>query len=192
MNIAEELQSAVLKATKDWAKVERQTIRSERAGERARDRMMRTQYRELSIKDIAFENMARVYETVSGSGRLPAIARQMFYQMRPIVLNELPDKELDSVYFTQNLLPAFMEQNAELVSDWDVVYDARGHFTEPHTGQSVELGTLRVREYLAALSEQPAKLDLPTIPTVYPTSGPANRYRNVLLGCLLDSTTPNP
>src|ERR1035438_5422133 len=50
MSIAEELQSAVLKATKDWAKVERQTIRSERAGERARDRMMRAQYRELSIK----------------------------------------------------------------------------------------------------------------------------------------------
>jgi hypothetical protein len=180
MSIGEELQSAVLKATKDWAKVERQTIRSERAGERARDRMMRAQYREPSIKEVVFEHMERVYETVSG-GKLPAIARQMFYQMRPIVLNELPDKDLDSVYFTQNLLPAFMDENAGAVTDWDVVYDARGHFTEPHTGQSVELGTLRVREYLAALSERPAKLsDPPTIPTVYPTSGPANRYRNVL------------
>ena len=33
-------------------------------------------------------------------------------------------------------------------TDWDVVYDARGHLIEPHTGASVPVGTLQVRDYL--------------------------------------------
>jgi hypothetical protein len=32
--------------------------------------------------------------------------------------------------------------------DWDVVWDDRGHFTEPHTGKVFGLGTLNVRGYL--------------------------------------------
>jgi hypothetical protein len=35
--------------------------------------------------------------------------------------------------------------------DWDITYDERGHFTEPHTGHSVGLGTLGVRDYLASI-----------------------------------------
>ena len=38
-------------------------------------------------------------------------------------------------------------------ADWNVVYDARGNFTEPHTGKRVPLGTLQVREYLAEIGE---------------------------------------
>lgn len=41
-----------------------------------------------------------------------------------------------------------MADNAELCSDWDVVFDDRGHFEEPHGGQVIGLGTLSVREYL--------------------------------------------
>ena len=33
--------------------------------------------------------------------------------------------------------------------DWDIVYDDRGHFTEPHTEKSIGLGTIAVRNYLA-------------------------------------------
>jgi DNA topoisomerase VI subunit A len=32
--------------------------------------------------------------------------------------------------------------------DWDVVWDDRGHFIEPHTGHEIGLGTLNVRKYL--------------------------------------------
>jgi Protein of unknown function C-terminus (DUF2399) len=35
--------------------------------------------------------------------------------------------------------------------DWDITYDDRGHFTEPHTGHSIGLGTISVREYLASV-----------------------------------------
>ena len=39
-----------------------------------------------------------------------------------------------------------MEENGV---DWDVVYDDRGHFFEPHTDRSFGLGTISVRKYLA-------------------------------------------
>ena len=35
--------------------------------------------------------------------------------------------------------------------DWDVVYDDRGHFTEPHTKRVIGLGTLNVRGYLSRI-----------------------------------------
>jgi hypothetical protein len=40
------------------------------------------------------------------------------------------DKELRYNYFSQTLLPEFIE---DLELEWDVVYDARGHFEEPNT-----------------------------------------------------------
>ena len=43
-------------------------------------------------------------------------------------------------YFTQTLLPDYLQENGV---DWDVVYDARGHFTEPHAGNSFGIGTWR-------------------------------------------------
>ena len=36
---------------------------------------------------------------------------------------------------------------------WDVVYDARGHFNEPHAGHGFGIGTLEVRRYLEDLRE---------------------------------------
>ena len=41
--------------------------------------------------------------------------------------------------------PDYMEEHGV---DWDVVFDARAHFTEPHDGKIVNLGTLDVRSYL--------------------------------------------
>jgi hypothetical protein len=60
------------------------------------------------------------------------------------------DKELDYGYFSQTLLPDYIEQHDV---DWNVVYDARGHFEEPHTNRRIECGTLEVRNYLNAIKE---------------------------------------
>jgi len=43
-------------------------------------------------------------------------------------------------------LPNFVNEHGR---DWDVVYDDRGHFTEPHTKRVIGLGTLSVRDYLS-------------------------------------------
>ena len=47
--------------------------------------------------------------------------------------------------FCQTLLIDYMQ---EYGVDWDVVWDDRGHFTEPHDGETLGLGTLAVRRYL--------------------------------------------
>jgi hypothetical protein len=60
-------------------------------------------------------------------------------------IQELTGSLLNDQYFTQVLLPNYIQDNGVV---WDVVYDDRGHFTEPHGGQSFGLGTLNVRGYL--------------------------------------------
>jgi hypothetical protein len=77
----------------------------------------------------------------SGNGALPASARQIFYQARPKIMAMTEDKELAYGYFSQTLLPDYIE---EYGVHWDVVYDARGHFLEPHTNRRIGCGTIEV------------------------------------------------
>ena len=58
-------------------------------------------------------------------------------------------------YYTQTIVPEFQRLNPELTADWDVVYDARGHFEEPHGGDPVPLGTVEVRDYLSGRAGVP-------------------------------------
>jgi hypothetical protein len=53
-------------------------------------------------------------------------------------------------------------------ANWDVVFDDRGHFREPHTGLVFGLGTLAVREYLSKIGApklEPGRFMLPRIVT---------------------------
>ncbi len=86
----------------------------------------------------------------SGGGTLPAMARQVFYQARPKIMAMTDDKELKYGYFSQKLLPDYIE---EIGVDWNVVYDARGHFEEPHTNRRIGCGTIEVGNYLRAVKE---------------------------------------
>ena len=86
----------------------------------------------------------------SANSTLPALARQVMYAARPLI-QETADRELGKdfdKYFTQSLLPNYA---AERGVDWNVVYDARGHFIEPHIKDAVPLGTLQVRNYLSSV-----------------------------------------
>ena len=86
----------------------------------------------------------------SANGTLPAKARQIFYQARPKIMALTDDKELNYNYFSQTLLPDYIEEHGV---DWDVVYDARGHFEEPHTNRRIGCGTIEVRNYLDAVKD---------------------------------------
>ncbi len=86
----------------------------------------------------------------SGNGTLPASARQIYYQARPKIMAMTEDKELAYGYFSQTLLPDYIEEHGV---DWNVVYDARGHFEEPHTNRRIGCGTIEVGNYLHALKE---------------------------------------
>ena len=68
-------------------------------------------------------------------GTLPAHARQIMYAARGEI-QRLTGRTLDDQYFTQQLLPDFMNEHPSATAEWDVVFDARGHFHEPHTGAS--------------------------------------------------------
>ena len=48
------------------------------------------------------------------------------------------------------MLPNYIEEHGV---DWDVVYDARGHFEEPHTNRRIGCGTIEVRNYLHRTKE---------------------------------------
>lgn len=173
---------AVLDVTKDWAAYKKKEERDQKQADRLLERMSRKPAERASIKDAAYSVMAEAYQKASGNGLYPANARQIMYAARPAI-QELTDKSLDDSYFTQTLLPDYMRENPEETASWDVVYDARGHLWEPHTGHEIGLGTLGVRDYLDGMragSHGGFGITLPEFSMQFPTHGPANRYGTIL------------
>ena len=104
-----------------------------------------------SQKEAAEQVMKEAYMLASAKGTLPAAARQVMYAARPKIQELTGGKRLDDQYFCQTLLPNYMEEHGV---DWNVVFDARGHLTEPHNGGEIlPLGTLEVRGYLDDITE---------------------------------------
>lgn len=130
-----------------------------------------------SQKDAAYHVMPEAYLKASAGGTLPANARQIMYVARPLI-QEMTGCLVSDSYFTQTLLPDFIEEHPEITATWDVVYDARGHMWEPHTGHSLPLGTLKVRDYLRRVV-QPTSF-ISAAEGLHPTKGPGDRYNTVL------------
>jgi hypothetical protein len=133
----------------------------------------------MSVTDAAWAVMEDAYLKASDNGTLPAKARQIMYAARGEILQLTGLKKFSDKYFTQTLLPDYLQSFPEETASWDVVYDARGNLTEPHTGHRVPLGTVPVREYLGLRPNKPARPQLQAN-RLYPTVGPKHRYRNVL------------
>ena len=124
-----------------------------------------------SQKEAAWEVMEEAYLAASGSRGLPATARQIYYQARPKIMAMTDDKELRYGYFSQTLLPDYIEEH-EVV--WNVVYDARGHFEEPHTNRNIGCGTIEVANYLRAVRKPkviPAGFRDASVDVVGPSGG---------------------
>ena len=135
------------------------------------------------IKEAAYAVMEAAYLKASGDGKYPANARQVMYAARPMIAEILgPDRPpVDDKRFTQEFLPDFMRENEKLCADWDVVYDARGHLIEPHTGTVTPIGTLDVRGYLRPRFHGPATLlGIAAGNALDRDAEPTDRYRTVL------------
>jgi hypothetical protein len=117
--------------TKDWATQRKAEERDASRRARRHERLVR--WREQSIKDVAYGVMRTAYLKASANGTMPATARQVMYAARPLIQEET-GKQLDDQYFTQQLLPDYMRSHGV---SWNVVFDDRGHFYEPHTECSV-------------------------------------------------------
>lgn len=147
-NIANDIVDCVEKATAKWA---RQRKSEERHPGNVRYRASRLRGApRMKQKAATSEVMEEAYMAASTNDTLPAQARQIYYQVRPKVMAMTDDKELDFGYFSQTLLPDYIEEHGV---DWDVVYDARGHFEEPHTNRRIGCGTIEVRNYLHAAKD---------------------------------------
>jgi hypothetical protein len=98
------------------------------------------------------------------------------YAARPEIQRRT-GKQLQTAYFTQTLLPDYVERHD--CADWDVVFDPRGHFTEPHTGRSIGVGTVKVRNYLNEM--RPPIIKQPGFAAgKVSTRGPKGRYGRVM------------
>jgi Topoisomerase 6 subunit A/Spo11, Toprim domain len=168
-NIADDIIDAVETATSKWT---RQKKSEERHPGNIRYRASRmTREPRTTQKEAAWEVMEQAYMAASGNGTLPASARQIYYQARPKIMAMTDDKELAYGYFSQILLPNYIEEHG---AHWDVVYDARGHFTEPHTNRRIGCGTIEVGNYLHALKEPrviPAEFADASVDIIGPSGG---------------------
>jgi len=136
----------------------------------------------VSIKEAAWRAIPDAFMQASANNTLPANARQIMYAARPKIA-QMADRGLGGTfdkYFTQTLLPDYV---AERRPAWAsrVVFDARGHFAEPHSNTEIGLGTLEVRNYLAeARSHRVNGFAFDVREKHYPTAGPKNRFGAVL------------
>jgi hypothetical protein len=147
-NIANDMIDAVETATSKWT---RQKKSEERHPGMIRYRVSRmTKEPRTTQRAAAWQILEEAYLAASGGGTLPAMARQIYYQARPKIMAMTDDKELAYGYFSQTLLPDYIEEHGV---SWNVVYDARGHFEEPHTNRRIGCGTIEVGNYLHAMKD---------------------------------------
>jgi hypothetical protein len=168
-NAAADILDAFNAASAKWT---RQRKSEERHPGNIRYRVSRlTKEPQTTQKEAAWQHMEAAYMRASGGGSLPASARQIYYQIRPKVMEMTDDKELQYGYFSQTLLPNYIEEHGVA---WNVVYDARGHFTEPHTNRAIDCGTIEVNNYLYRVKKpqvEEADFDDASVKVIGPDGG---------------------
>jgi hypothetical protein len=172
--ITNKIEEALTAVTKSWTKQRKAEERHTSAERNRLDRLTRRQ--KVTIKDAAHEIMEAAYLKARGKPGLPANARQIMYAARSHILKRTERESLNDAYFTQTILPDYV---AETGVKWDIVYDDRGHFREPHTDRVIGLGTLAVRNYLKDVKD--VHHDEPSFnPGKIVTCGPQGRFGSLL------------
>jgi hypothetical protein len=176
------MQALLREVAEPWTKLKKK-IREEGRRQALEEAEERRKHRPMTTKAAAWQVMPDAYLLASNNGAWPANARQVMYCARPSILRltgkAKPWKH--SSLFTQHLLPDFIAEHPEIAENWDVVFDARGHFREPHAGYAFGLGTVEVREYLWLWTKELAhRVEVPTLPRRLTTFGPTFRYKTVL------------
>jgi hypothetical protein len=95
-----------------------------------------------SQKSIVLDNLDAVIAEVSGDGEYRFNARQLFYGLRPIVMDETGE-ELKINNFT-GIITDYEEEDGEIEG---MYREPRGSITHPHRNETITLGTLMVEKY---------------------------------------------
>ena len=175
MSVSRTIIDLIEKSTAKWAKQRKAEIRDANAVHRRCDNLSR-RFRRVTQKEAAYAVMRSAYMTASANGTLPANPRQIMYAARGAILERTGRETLDSGYFTQTLLVDYIKERGV---DWDIAWDDRGHFREPHTDHEIGLGTLAVRNYIGSLRDLKTN-DVRIAAADVSTMGPAGRYGAVL------------
>jgi hypothetical protein len=154
LRLPSEMASAVSKALWDVAKTlyreeERRKRDAARQARADRNRELPTERREMSLKDAVFTVLPQAVSHATG-GAYPVSVHTLFYSVRRLI-QEYTDRELDSHYCEQDLIPTYQRQHGPLLlpdSRPALYYEPRGTLYEPHTGQAVPLGTREVESYV--------------------------------------------
>ena len=178
MSVAKTIADMLAKSTDRWAKQRKAEIRDASARSRRSDRMSRRE-RPMKQTEAAARLMRKAYMKASANGTLPANPRQIYYAARPEMLRLTELREINSGYFSQTLLNKFMRENPGSTADWNIAWDDRGHFSEPHTNHEIGLGTLAVRGYIRRLQEMTIR-EAGVSVTDVKTMGPSGRYGAIM------------
>jgi len=98
-------------------------------------------------KEAAFMVMEEAVRHVSGDGTLPYGARRLFYRVRdtiPAITSKRFHPESGYNYFRNTVLQEYQRKHGKLEG---LYYDPRGRLHEPHTGETVDIGTREVEAY---------------------------------------------
>lgn len=104
----------------------------------------------MTIKDAVYFLIEETYNSVAAAG-IGAPPRMLMYRCRPEILRLTGRSELNYATFN-SALQDFMDDFPEITKDWAILYDDRGHFTEPH-GRPFGLGTLAVDRFVSDMDE---------------------------------------
>jgi len=114
----------------------------QKAGNRAKKLIPVVGAKALSQKDIIINNLEEAIQKASGDGEYRFSQRQLFYAIRPYVLENL-DKEPEYGYFC-SILTDYESVNGDI----DMMYrDNRGTLYHPHLRQDIPVGTIAVENY---------------------------------------------
>jgi hypothetical protein len=97
----------------------------------------------VSQKEVVFEVLPQAIRNAGTNFS----RRDLYYATRPLAYAHddwESGKTLKYGYFSQSLLTEYQEMHGPIAGLWS---DARGHLLEPHTGNSVALGTREVAAY---------------------------------------------
>jgi len=97
----------------------------------------------ISQRNVIADNLVDAIDKASGGGLYRYSLRQLFYAVRPYMLDVL-GKEPDYNYFAQVITEIESEQGADLPG---IYRDARGILYHPHTHEEIALGTINVEKY---------------------------------------------
>ncbi len=170
--------SGLTKVTKQWKIAKRKADKDDRVRPAHYARFYQYSTR-VTIKEVAFRVMEAAYNKASSNGKYHANARQIMYAARPEILDQVdpPIEKLDSQYFTQTVLKDYLENYAP---SWRVVWDARGHFEEPHTEKIIGVGGADVINYMSKWGSKIDEVERPEIKMRIETKGPKHRFGSVL------------